>query len=147
MLPSFCRARSRARTGPSSGQRMPAPRPAWGPRGAGAALALLLTACTGQGGDAATDLPDTVADIAVVGTDTLRWEPEELQAEAGEISLALACQDGVNHNFVIEELGEIAECGRGETVEATFELDAGTYEYVCTIPGHQRTMRGELTVE
>lgn len=109
--------------------------------------ALVLTACAGDDGDAAADLPDTDADIAVVGTDTLRWHPEELQADAGEISLALACQGGVNHNFVIDELGEIAECGRGETVEATFELAPGTYEYVCTIPGHERTMRGELTVE
>ena len=109
--------------------------------------ALLLAGCAGDEGDAAADLPDTDADIAVVGTDTLRWHPEELQAEAGEISLALACQGGVNHNFVIEELGEIAECGRGETVEATFELEPGTYENVCTIPGHERTMRGELIVE
>ena len=111
-----------------------------------AVSAVLLTACT-AGGDAAAEVPDTDADIAVVGTDTLRWEPEELTAEAGEISLALACQGGVNHNFVIDEVGVIAECGRGETVEATFELEAGTYEYVCTIPGHDRTMRGTLTVE
>ncbi len=109
-------------------------------------LAVLLVGCTGQG-DAAVEVPDTDADIAVVGTDTLRWEPMELEAEAGEISLSLTCQDGVNHNFVIDEVGEIAECARGQTVEASFELEAGSYEYVCTIPGHDRTMRGQLTVE
>jgi plastocyanin len=109
-------------------------------------LAAALVGCTGQG-DAAVEVPDTDADIAVVGTDTLRWEPMELSAEAGEISLSLTCQDGVNHNFVIDEVGEIAECARGQTVEASFELEAGSYEYVCTIPGHDRTMRGQLTVE
>jgi plastocyanin len=109
-------------------------------------LAATLVGCTGQG-DAAVEVPDTDADIAVVGTDTLRWEPMELSAEAGEISLSLTCQDGVNHNFVIDEVGEIAECARGQTVEASFELEAGSYEYVCTIPGHDRTMRGQLTVE
>ena len=109
-------------------------------------LAAMLVGCTSQG-DAAVEVPDTDADIAVVGTDTLRWEPMELTAEAGEISLSLTCQDGVNHNFVIDEVGEIAECARGETVEASFELEAGDYEYVCTIPGHDRTMRGQLTVE
>jgi plastocyanin len=109
-------------------------------------LAAVLAGCTGQG-DAAVEVPDTDADIAVVGTDTLRWEPMELRAEAGEISLSLTCQDGVNHNFVIDEVGEIAECARGQTVEASFELEAGSYEYVCTIPGHDRTMRGQLTVE
>jgi plastocyanin len=109
-------------------------------------LAVVLVGCTGQG-DAAIEVPETDADIAVVGTDTLRWEPMELSAEAGEISLSLTCQDGVNHNFVIDEVGEIAECARGQTVEASFELEAGDYEYVCTIPGHDRTMRGQLTVE
>ena len=109
-------------------------------------LAAVLVGCSGQG-DAAVEVPDTDTDIAVVGTDTLRWEPTALEAEAGEISLTLICQDGVNHNFVIDEVGEVAECARGETVEASFELDAGTYEYVCTIPGHERTMRGQLTVE
>ena len=135
MLPS----RRRARPAPSAPIRRV--------RGATLLAAMLLvTACNGNDDDAAADLPDTDADIAVVGTDTLRWEPEHLSAEEGQISLAMACQDGVNHNFVIDEVGEIAECGRGETVEASFELEAGTYEYVCTIPGHERTMRGELVV-
>lgn len=111
-----------------------------------AVLALLVVGCTG-GSDAAVEPPETDADLAVVGTDTLRWEPERLRAEAGEITVALTCQGGVNHNLVIEEVGQIAECSRGETAEASVELDAGTYEYVCTIPGHARTMTGELTVE
>lgn len=112
-----------------------------------ATLPLVLAACTGGGGQAAAQIPDTDADLAVVGTDNLRWEPTTLRAEAGEISLSLTCQGGVNHNVVIDEVGEIAECSRGQTVEETFELDAGSYEYVCTIPGHDRTMRGQLTVE
>lgn len=116
------------------------------PTSAIAVLTLLVAGCTG-GSDAAVEPPETDADLAVVGTDTLRWEPERLRAEAGEITLALTCQGGVNHNLVIDEVGEVAECSRGETVEAGVELDAGTYEYVCTIPGHSRTMTGELTVE
>lgn len=112
-----------------------------------AVLPLALAACTGgDGGATAEDLPDTDADIAVLGTDDLEWEPATLQAEPGEISLSLTCQEGVNHNFVVDEVGPVAECSRGQTVETTFELGAGTYEYRCTVPGHERTMRGELTV-
>ncbi|MBA2664842.1 MAG: auracyanin [Bradymonadaceae bacterium] len=36
----------------------------------------------------------------------------------------------------------------GETVEVTFEAPpAGTYSYVCTVPGHYASMRGTLIVE
>lgn len=108
-------------------------------------LALVLVACTGQG-DAAVEVPETGADLTVVGTDTLRWVPEALEADAGEISLSLTCQEGVGHNIVVEQVGEIAACAPGRTVEATVELAAGDYEYVCTVPGHQRSMRGQLTV-
>ena len=112
-----------------------------------AVAALLLAAC-GNGDEEAVDVPVTDADIAVVGQDNLQWHTEHLEAEAGEITLALACQGGVNHNFVVDETGEeIAECAPGETVETEFELEAGDYTYVCTIPGHERSMRGQLTVE
>lgn len=116
---------------------------------AATACALLLAACDGAGGDAqAIEPPDTDADIAVVGTDDLRWHTNALQAEAGTISVSLTCQDRVNHNLVIDETGEeVAVCAPGETDEGTVELEAGEYVFVCTVPGHERSMRGTLTVE
>lgn len=113
----------------------------------GAVAPLLLVAC-GDGGDAgAVEPPETDADVAVVGRDNLQWHTTALEAEAGEISVALTCEGGVNHNLVIDETDElVAECAPGETGEGTVELDAGEYTYVCTIPGHERSMRGTLTV-
>jgi plastocyanin len=111
-----------------------------------AAASLLLVAC-GGGSDAAVEAPETDADIAVVGRDNLQWNTTAFEAEAGEISVALTCEGGVNHNFVIDETDEVvAECAPGETDEGTVELDAGEYTFVCTIPGHDRSMRGTLTV-
>lgn len=113
-----------------------------------AATSLLLGACGGDGdGDGGASGSGTDADIAVVGQDNLQWDTESLEAEAGEIAVALTCEGGVNHNFTIEETDEqVAECDAGETDEGTVELDAGEYTYVCTVPGHDRTMRGTLTV-
>ncbi len=109
-------------------------------------LSVLLVAC-GGGNDAVTTPPDTDADVSVVGLDNLQWNETALEAEAGEISVALTCEGGVNHNFVIDETDEVvAECAPGETDEGTVELDAGQYTFVCTIPGHERSMRGTLTV-
>ena len=115
---------------------------------AATAAALLLAACGGGGdtadGDAGAASGDT---LTVVGTNSLTWDVEELEASAGTIEFELVCEDAVNHNIVIDETGEeIAACDAGETVTGEVELEAGTYTYVCTVPGHETTMRGELVV-
>ena len=105
------------------------------------ASGLALSAC--GGGDEA--LPE--ADIVLVGTDQLTWEPDRLTVQPGTFSLALVCEGGANHNLVIEETGEeLAACapGRTDLVEVAFE--PGNYTYVCTVPGHEATMRGALAV-
>ena len=116
---------------------------------AATAAALVLAACGGGGDDtAAGDGGDASGDgLAVVGTNELVWDVEELEASAGTIDVELTCEDAVNHNFVIEETDEqVAACDAGETATGSVELEAGTYTYICTVPGHETTMRGELVV-
>jgi plastocyanin len=104
--------------------------------------AALLVAGCGGGDDG---LPE--ADLVVVGTDVLTWEPDRLETTAGTRSVAIVCQPGANHNLVIEETGEeVAACTPGRTAFGEVTLDAGTYVYVCTVPGHEVTMRGVLEV-
>jgi plastocyanin len=109
-----------------------------------AAVATLAAACAGA--DAQTvDVPESA--LHVIGTDRLEFRPESLEADAGEVTVALTCEGGVNHNLVIDETDELlAECRRGQTAVGTVDLGPGTYTYVCTIPGHERRMRGTLTV-
>jgi plastocyanin len=111
------------------------------------AAAFVVSACAGGGADAQpVDVPEGA--LGVVGTDRLEFVPETLEATAGEVTFALTCEGGVNHNLVIDETDEVvAECRRGQTGVGTVELEPGTYTYVCTIPGHERTMRGTLTVD
>ena len=107
-----------------------------------AAAVLVLAACNGDDPPAAED-----GVLSLVGQDDLTWDVEELEAEAGTVEFQLTCEDGVEHNLVIEELDEeIAHCDPGETVTGSIELDEGEYTYICTIPGHEATMRGTLTV-
>lgn len=111
-------------------------------------VALVLAAC-GGGDDApsAADSPPAEGVLRVVGQDDLRWDVEELSAPAGTVEFELVCGDAVNHNLVIDELGEeVAACSPGEVATGSIELEPGTYTYVCTVPGHEATMRGELTV-
>jgi plastocyanin len=115
---------------------------------AATAAALVLAACGGGDDTATGDAGDAAGGgIAVTGTNSLVWDVEELEASAGTIDVEITCEDAVNHNFVIEETGEeVAACEAGETATGSVELEAGTYTYICTVPGHETTMRGELVV-
>ncbi len=110
--------------------------------------AWLLAACARDTGPVVSSEEVAGADLVVVGRDNLQWDVEELQATEGEISIALVCEDAVNHNLVIEETGEeVAVCSPGRSDVGTVTLEPGSYTYVCTVPGHERTMRGTLTVD
>ena len=107
-------------------------------------VAAAVLACSPEGAAAPATPDDDV--VRVVGTDDLRWEPEELEVEAGD-ELELVCEPAVNHNLVIVETGEqIAICAPGEIDRGTVDLEPGSYTFLCTVPGHSASMRGELTV-
>jgi plastocyanin len=107
-----------------------------------AMLGVMLAAC---GGGSDVGLPDS--DIALLGTDRLTWEPDRVTVDAGTLSVAIVCERGANHNIVIEETGEeLAACAPGRTAFGEVTLGPGLYTYVCTVPGHEVTMRGVLEV-
>lgn len=111
-----------------------------------AGMALALTGC---GGDEAAPSADTSASGAVeVEAGDLYFEPESLSAAAGEIEFTLVNTGAAEHDLVVEEAGdtEVARAEPGETATGSIELDAGTYTYYCSIPGHRTTMEGTLEV-
>jgi plastocyanin len=101
----------------------------------------LLAGC----GGADVALPD--ADIALVGTDRLTWEPNRVLVQPGTLSVAILCEPGAPHNLVIEETGEeVATCTPGQVGTGEVTLEPGNYTIVCTIPGHEASMRAALAV-
>jgi plastocyanin len=72
--------------------------------------------------------------------------PDELPA--GTVSATLTNEGAIEHNVVIEELGDemILEAAPGQTDSAEVELEAGEYTYYCSVPGHRATMEGTMTV-
>jgi uncharacterized cupredoxin-like copper-binding protein len=111
-----------------------------------AAVALVLTACGGGGGDA-----EAAADGEVtVEAGDMYFDPESLSAPAGEVGFVLENVGGADHDLVIEEAGdtEVAYASPGESVTGSLELDAGTYTFYCSLPGHREAgMEGTLEVE
>ena len=96
-------------------------------------------------GGAATTL-QLAADPAAIAFDTT-----ELSAKPGKVTIDFDNPSAIPHNAVIEKDGkEIA--GTEVITEAkesvSVELEAGTYTFLCTVPGHAEAgMQGTLTVE
>jgi len=112
------------------------------------AIALMLAACGGDEPEA----PPSVA-FTVEGLDTFQFNPTTLSAPAGaHVTLTFKNGGGLEHNFVIVtdntdpltvtdadafggiNVGTIS--AGGEKVYTFTAPAAGTYKYVCTIPGH-----------
>jgi plastocyanin len=96
-----------------------------------------------QGGDLALTSPDA---------GDLIFDPEALEAEAGEVVLTYTNPSEVPHNVAIEGDGEALAQSEtitgGESAEATAELEPGEYVFYCSVPGHREAgMEGDLTVK
>ena len=86
------------------------------------------------------------------GPDTeLAFEPPELEARAGQVTLVMSNPTPLEHNVAIEGPGGVDEEGPvvptdGES-EVEAQLDPGEYTYYCSVPGHREAgMEGTLTV-
>ena len=106
------------------------------------AVALGVTGC-------ASDSKDDGA-IEVTAEDH-KFVPDELEAEAGELTLSIRNLGQSIHEFEIFEgrtlVDEVEDIAPGLTRELTVSLKAGTYEYACKFEDHyERGMKGTLRV-
>jgi len=99
----------------------------------------------GGGAGAATTL-QLAADPAA-----LAYDETELTAKPGQVTIDFDNPSAIPHNVVIEEDGKeragfdpISEAKESESAE----LQAGTYTFYCSVPGHREAgMEGTLTVK
>ncbi len=105
----------------------------------------------GEGAGAAeAELTEVPAGALVwrAGAD-IAWDETPDGAMAGPATIAIETTAGLPHNVVFEgENGEtpIVERDTPGIDAAEYELEAGTYTYYCSVPGHESGMTGELTV-
>ena len=130
------------------------------------ALALTGTLLAGCGGDdeepAATPAATAEAtaepagggealDLSSPEDGSLTFDPTELTAPAGTVTIAYDNPSQVPHAVAIEGDGvdEVGETVTGsEALPLTAELKAGTYTFYCPVGQHRQAgMEGQLTVE
>jgi plastocyanin len=96
----------------------------------------------GGGGEALTLTADPGGAIS--------WEPGELSAPAGSVTITLVNESDVPHAVEVEGNGveEESETITGGETELTVDLEAGEYEFYCPVGNHRdQGMTGTLTVE
>ncbi len=119
-----------------------------------ALAALALSACGGDD-DAGGDRPPPSASpgggLVVGALDSLEFDSERYQAEAGTIEVTYENQGSLPHTFLVEGHEDDLELevrGSGATDNGSITLPAGTYTVYCDVAGHQAAgMAATLVVE
>lgn len=74
-------------------------------------------------------------------------EPKELTAKAGSVTFEVKNAGNIEHNFVVEGVGQIDSLLAGQTKSLQVSVQPGTYSVICSLPGHKEAgMTGRLTV-
>jgi uncharacterized cupredoxin-like copper-binding protein len=89
-------------------------------------------------------------DLSAPEDGTLAFDTDELDAEAGEVTINFDNPAALEHDVTLEQDGEeIAKSDLvGEdTTDVSADLEPGEYTFYCSVPGHREGgMEGTLTV-
>lgn len=115
------------------------------------AATLALAACGGGGGEGGGGTGGDDAGggqtLSVTATE-FTFDPDALQAPAGtDVTISVTDAGTIEHDFTLDEAGLKIAVKPGETRSGTINLEAGTYTFYCSVPGHREAgMEGTLTV-
>jgi plastocyanin len=119
-----------------------------------ATFALALAACGGDDEEAAPPATEgngggQTVQIAADPGGGFTFDKDALEASAGETTFEFTNDASIPHNFTIEGVeGAATETVTQGNDSITVDLEAGTYTYFCSVPGHREGgMEGTLTVE
>ncbi|MEX0825135.1 MAG: cupredoxin domain-containing protein [Acidimicrobiia bacterium] len=90
------------------------------------------------------DDPTAAGDIRLAA-DVAEWVPDSLSATAGTVAVYVDNKDSIRHTFAIEALDLELELPASTGRRIEFNAPAGSYEFICTVPGHEN-MVGTLVV-
>jgi plastocyanin len=112
------------------------------------AAASLLVAGSVMAADRAIDASATTASVTARD---VRFDPEEVRVRAGQFAVVtFTNEDPVFHDWSVEGVENVDVPARpGQTAKLRFLIqEPGTYEVICTVPGHAEAgMTGTLVVE
>ena len=118
-----------------------------------AAAAVLAAGCGGDDNGNSEATPTTAEgttlQLAADPGGALSFDKTSLEAPAGSVTIELTNDSSVPHNVEVEGNGveEESDTVSGESTSLTVDLQPGTYDFYCAVPGHREAgMEGTLTV-
>ena len=112
------------------------------------ALTLVVLALVAASAQAAPSA--TVLKIQTAKGMLMKYSVASLKAKAGKVTIVLKNVSMIPHDVAIKGNGVEAKgklVGKGGTSTVTATLKPGTYEFYCTVPGHEQAgMKGTLVV-
>lgn len=115
---------------------------------AGATLVLALGACGGDdGGEAAdTGCSPADADLTVGALDTLKFDEQAYEVEAGCVEVTYVNEGTAAHTLLVKDLDGF-RLAVGDEDMGSLELEPGDYTLFCDLAGHESAgMVADLTV-
>lgn len=93
-----------------------------------------------------TDSAPALGSDVTVTAEKVEFTPGEIVIDAGQAGVWMENLDGIRHTFTIEELGVDLEVPALKAGRIDIDAAPGTYQFVCSVPGHE-AMTGTLVVE
>ena len=113
-------------------------------------LALVLTACAGDGGEKTNGGGATKGGAISMSATDFKFDPATINAKVGqEVTVNVKNNGAVLHDFMSADLkvpSTLVDVGKTTAVKFT-PTAAGTFKFVCSQPGHEASgMHGTVTV-
>jgi plastocyanin len=109
-------------------------------------LGLSVAACGGDD-DAASGCSPVDADLAVGAKDSLKFDKDAFDTDAGCVEVTYTNEGSQAHNLLIEGVDDF-KLTIGDVDTGTVDLAAGNYKIYCDLSGHQAAgMEADLTVQ
>ena len=104
-----------------------------------------------RAGAAAAAGAETKLALAADPSGAFKYDKSTLTAKAGKVEIRFTNASPVPHDVAIKgngvNAGPTEQISGGGTADLTATLKPGTYEFYCTVPGHEQAgMKGTLTV-
>src|SRR4051794_10506459 len=106
---------------------------------------LLATAVPQAGGGPTAQAKNGTLSIPADPTGQLAFQTNQASAPSGKLTVEMPNKSGTPHDIVIDGKGHGAVVQNGGTSKVTASLDAGSYTYYCSVPGHRQAgVQGKL---
>lgn len=110
---------------------------------AGTVFVIGAVASVVAGSNASSDV--AAAGDVLVAAEKVEFTPDAVSLDSAGGGVFVENRDGIRHTFTIDELGVDLDIPALKSRRIDIDAPAGTYTFLCTVPGHEN-MKGTLTI-